>query len=270
MHYIDHIRSTFYNTWLRCAEQFRRRYIENEIIPPGIAAHIGSGFHGAAELNFKEKIKTGEDQPKNILQDAAATAYRARLSSDGVFVPHSERPSLEKDLGAGLDMAVRLVDPFLEFSPAIQPALVEHKSSMDVEGLPRITGTVDLYTVDRRLSDLKTAKRTWSQQQADTATQLTIYREFVKRELGEPPSTYTIDCFVKTKTPRYESIETIRKDEDFEVLAEKMRLMMKMVNAGLFPPADPSSWVCSPRWCGYYLTCSHISPYRRMIPKRTD
>lgn len=270
MHYPSHIRSTFYNTWLRCPEQFRRRYIEGDILPPGIAAHVGSGLHGAAELNFTEKLITGEDQPKSILQDAAATAYRARLDRDGVFVCHAEMPSLQKDLAAGLDMAVKLVDPFFEFAPEIQPSLVEHKSSIDVEGLPRITGTVDLYTVDKRLSDLKTAKRTWSQQQADTTTQLTIYREFVKRELGTPPDTYTIDCFVKTKTPKYESVKTVRNDEDFEVLANKMRLMMRMVNAGIFPPADPGSWVCSPRFCGYYLTCTYIAAHRRVIPKRTD
>lgn len=270
MHYIDHISPTQYDMFVRCGEQWRRRYAEGEVIPPGIAAHIGSGLHGAAELNFAEKMKTGEDQPKDILQDAAATAYRKRLDEQGVFVPHEERPSLEKDLGAGLDMTVALVDPLLEFAQPIQPALVEHRSTLAVDGLPQIVGYIDLFTVDRRLSDLKTAKRTWSQQQADTATQPTVYREMIRNEFGRPPAIQAIDCFVKTKTPKYESIETIRKDDDFDVLAEKMRLMMRMVNAGLFPPADPGSWVCSPRFCGFWYSCPAIPEYRKILPKRTD
>jgi len=268
--HIDHISASQFDMFVRCAEQWRRRYIEDEIIPPGIAAHIGSGFHGAAELNFTEKLKSGENQPKNVLQDAAATAYKKRLDEQGVFVPHKERPSLEKDLGAGLDMAVALVDPLLEFAGPIQPALVEHRATIDVDGLPQILGFIDLYTTERRLSDLKTTKRTWSQQQADTATQPTLYREMIRAELGEPPASHTIDCFVKTKTPKYERVETVRQDEDFEVLTEKMRLMMRLVNAGLFPPADPGSWVCSPRFCGYFLTCKHIAAHRKILPKRSE
>jgi hypothetical protein len=270
MHYINHISPTQYDMFARCAEQWRRRYAEGEIIPPAIAAHIGSGFHGAAELNFTEKLKSGEDQPKNVLQDAAATAYKKRLGEQGVFVPAEERPSLQKDLGAGLDMAVALVDPLLEFAQPIQPALVEHRSTLEVDGLPQILGFIDLYTTERQLSDLKTVKRKWSQQQADTATQLTVYREMVKHELGAAPDVQTIDCFVKTKTPKYERVETVRQDEDFKVLTEKMRLMMRMVNAGIFPPADPGSWVCSPRWCGYWYSCSAIPAYRKILPKRSE
>lgn len=270
MHYIDHISPTQYDMFTRCAEQWRRRYAEGEIIPPGIAAVTGSGFHAAAELNFTEKMITGEDQPKSVLQDVAATAYRKRLDEQGVFIPHQERPSAEKDLGKGLDDAVRLVDPLLEFAPPIQPALVEHRSELILDGLPPIIGFIDLYTTERRLSDLKTAAKKWPQQKADTATQPTVYREMIKREFGEAPAIQTIDCFVKTKTPKYETVETIRKDEDLEVLANKMRLMMRMITAGIFPPADPGSWVCSPRFCGFWYSCPHIANHRKLLPKRSD
>ena len=29
------------------------------------------------------------------------------------------------------------------------------------------------------------------------------------------------------------------------------------INAGTFIPADPTSWVCSPKFCGWYATCEH-------------
>lgn len=35
------------DTFTRCGEQFRRRFMEGECIPPGIAARIGSGVHKA-------------------------------------------------------------------------------------------------------------------------------------------------------------------------------------------------------------------------------
>ena len=51
---IDSIHQSTANTALRCGEQFRRLYIEDERIPPGIAAGRGTGVHKANEVNLKQ------------------------------------------------------------------------------------------------------------------------------------------------------------------------------------------------------------------------
>jgi hypothetical protein len=253
--------------FFRCGEQYRRRYIENEKIPPGIAAYIGTGLHGAAEVDFKEKMKTGEDLPAALLKEVAAETFQKKISDEGVFIPHEERASAKQDIADGKDMATKLVDPFLEFAKPVQPALVEHRCVIDVPEIPPILGFIDLYTADKRLSDIKTGGRRWAQDKADTATQPTVYREMVRRELGEVPLRYTIDCLVTTKTPKYDPVETTRIDADFDALVVKIKAMMGAIQAGIFLPSDPTAWMCSRKFCGYYLTCPYIPAHKKTIPK---
>lgn len=44
----------------RCGEQYRRRYIEGEKIPPGIAALVGRGVDDSVTINLQNKIDTGD------------------------------------------------------------------------------------------------------------------------------------------------------------------------------------------------------------------
>jgi hypothetical protein len=254
----------------RCGEQYRRRYIENERIPPGIAAYVGTGLHGAAEMDFKSKMSTGEDLPAALLKEVAAETFQKKISDEGVFIPHEDRSTAKKDIADGMDMTTKLIEPFLEFAKPINPALVEHRAIIEVPEIPPILGFIDLYTADKRLSDIKTGGRSWTQDKADTATQPTVYREMVKRELGEYPERFTIDCLVTTKTPKYSPVETTRRDEDFEALVAKIKVMMAAINAGIFMPSDPTAWMCSRKFCGYYLTCPYIPAHKKTIPKSSE
>ena len=69
---IKHLSISQLGMFQRCGEQWRRRYLDEEVFPPGIAARVGSGVHKAAEINFKSKMQTGEDMPLDAVQDAAA------------------------------------------------------------------------------------------------------------------------------------------------------------------------------------------------------
>jgi hypothetical protein len=232
---------------------------------------IGSGAHGAFEHNFKEKIKSGNDEPLSVLQDVAATTYRERLENGGVFVAPEDLPSAKIDLAAGKDTAVSLCKPFREdFAPTVQPALVEHKLILDVPELPTLVGFLDLYTVNKRLSDSKTSKKRWSQADADASTQMTLYPRMIKEETGEFPTRTTIDQFIKRKVPAYEMTETTWHPENFDMLINRFKMMLAQIQAGLFPPAQPGSWWCSRKWCGYWSSCKFISPHKRLLPKRSE
>ena len=53
---INSIHQSNLGTALRCGEQFRRRYIEGERIPPGVAAGRGTGVHNANDVNLSQKV----------------------------------------------------------------------------------------------------------------------------------------------------------------------------------------------------------------------
>jgi hypothetical protein len=142
--------------------------------------------------------------------------------------------------------------------------------TLEVDGLPTIVGYPDLYTVDKRLSDSKTAGKKWNDQQVQTATQPTLYREMIKAETGSYPALMTIDQFVKTKEPYYARAETTRTADDFRILTDRFRIMMTMINAVIFPPSKPDAWWCCPRWCGLYYFCPAIPEHRKLLPKRSD
>ncbi len=58
---IDHLSASQLSRFTRCAEMWRRQYIEGDIVPVGAAAHIGQAVHKAAEINFRQKIQSHTD-----------------------------------------------------------------------------------------------------------------------------------------------------------------------------------------------------------------
>lgn len=267
---LDHVSPSGLDSFFRCGEQYRRTKIEGERIPPGIALVVGGSVHKASEFNFKQKLSTETDVGLEALQDTVATNYAKTLDERGVFLAPDEAPGAKKLLGEGKDTAVGLMKPYHDdFAVYIQPEIIEARTTLDIGIDLPVVAVLDLYTKDKRLSDLKTAARSWSQGKADTSTQATIYREVVKALTGEYPDKITFDILVKTKTPKLQTLETSRTDEDLRIVAKRFRQMIRMVSAGIFPPAEPDGWICSPRFCGFYFTCPYIPAHRKVLPKRS-
>lgn len=268
---IEYINQTILNAWTMCPERVRRRWIEGEIIPPGIAARIGSGVHKGAEVNHFAKIISGKDEPLDVIQDAARDGYMKSIQ-EGVFFAPDEAASARKQLAEGVDTTVTLAGLYGEnIAPKVQPAIVEKTITMAVDSLDiPFIGTVDVYTVDKWMPDLKTAARSWPESRAHSSFQMTLYNELIAHETGEYPDKLSIEVLVKTKQPKTQSIETSRKPEDFAVMVKRAQLMMQMIRAGIFPGADPSHWSCAPAYCGYYWTCPYIPKHKKILPKRSQ
>lgn len=267
---ITHLSVSQLGMFQRCGEQWRRRYLDEEVIPPGIAARVGSGVHKAAEINFKSKMQTGEDMPLDAVQDAAAEAYDKALQ-DGVFFSPEDVPSARLSMAEGKDKTVSLATCFrMSLAPHVLPALVEHKVTLDIPGvsLPVVT-VLDCYTEDRKLRDLKTSGKKWAEDKAHTSPQPTIYRESIKEATGEYPEQLLFDVLVSNKTPILQTIETQRTEEDLQILVRQFGIMTDSIQAGIFPPAQPDHWCCSMKFCGYFFTCPHVPEHRKRLPKRS-
>lgn len=267
---LTHLSVSQLDMFSRCGEQYRRRYLEDEIIPPGIAARIGTGVHKAAETNLREKMRTGRDLPLDAVQDCAAEAYHNALQ-DGVFFAPEDLPGAKKAMAEGKDTAVSLATLYRrELAPAIAPVLVEEKIILDLPGvgLPIVT-ILDVYTEDKTLRDLKTSGKKWSEDKAHASNQSTAYREAVKQATGEYPAELLFDVLVSSKTPALQTLSTQRDEQDTAILSKKFQLMCASINAGIFLPAQPDHWCCGPKFCGYFFTCPHIPAHRKLLPKRS-
>lgn len=264
---IEFLSQSMIGQWGRCPEQVRRRWIEGDIIPPGIAARIGSGVHKGAEINHAQKIHTGIDEPLDVIQDAARDEYVRRVN-DGVFFPVEELPTAKKQLSEGVDMVTALAWLYREsLAPLVNPVAVERVITLEDDLPLPLRGIVDVYTHDKWLPDIKTAARKWPQSSADSSIQATLYRQLIKEEFGEYPEKISFEVFTKGKKPAHHSIETTREAADYEILKLRIHSVMKSINAGIFPPAEAGHWCCSRRWCGYYYSCQYIPKHKKILPK---
>jgi hypothetical protein len=254
---IQVIRQSMLGVWLRCGVQFERRYLNGEIIPPGIAARRGSSVHKAAETNNIQKMSTGIDLPLSDLQDAARDEYVRLLKHEGVFIPKtlaSEKTSLIND---NLNKAVRSTEVYhKEVAPTIQPLYVEREIEVDIGLDLPIGGRLDLITTGR-VRDTKVFGASKNQAWADSEVQPDFYWLLHKKLMGEEPENFLYDAIVALKDKsEYKPLTTVRKHAQ-ERLRVYCGAFLRDLESGIFRPADPASWVCSLAYCGYYQTCRY-------------
>lgn len=218
-------------------------------------------MHKGIEVNHKAKLLTGKDEPLSVCQDAARDEYCRLIFDHGVFFPKEELSSAKKQLSQGIDITVGLTKSYYEkLAPQVQPVLVEKKIYMedpDIE-VPFV-GTIDLLAKPNWLTDMKSATKKWPENKIKTDIQVTLYYKLIKAETGKYPDKMTVEVFTKTKDFEHQTLKAERSEVDWVLLKKRIQLMLKMIKNGCFPPCDPGSYLCNPRYCGYYASCAYTS-----------
>ena len=238
----------------------------NERMPPGIAARIGTGLHKGSEYNHTKKMITGIDEPESVICDVARDSYVSACMK-GVFFPPEEVSASKKNLAQGIDTTVGLARLYRKkLAPRIFPEYVEQEIWMPSDfGIP-YRGTLDILTTDEWLPDIKTAGARWGVNKVFSYfPQYALYPELVYHYAGFMPKKISFEVFVKNKTPVHQSVEvdTEYHRQNFINFNEKVGIMLQMIKAGIFPPAESGHWKCSPKWCGYFWTCRYIPEHRK-------
>ena len=116
----------------RCWEQVRRVYVKGERMRPGSALIAGSADHTAWNVNWDQKITSGEDLPLSVVQDAYSTALDAKIEEAGGFdgIDWKEKPGKVRDLGAAGVAAYHPV------AGSVQPVRVEQKIELHFDSVP--------------------------------------------------------------------------------------------------------------------------------------
>lgn len=268
------------NTLSFCGEQFRRRYVENEKIAPGIALIVGRAVDRAVGEDMTSKKETGELLPDEAIADAAADVVRSEIERDGLRVESEEDKELTLDqiADAGVDRSVRLsLTHHKQLAPTLRPLHIQRPFTVELKGFPvDLAGTWDLETeefdtlltdpatspdqhrVIEAIRDTKTRKVSPPQTIADDDDQLTAYA-FSKYVLDKRlPGKVTLDCVVDTKEPKVVVRESTRKIEDFRPFLSRVEVAVRAIERGVFVPAKQTDPLCSPKFCGYFATCPYV------------
>lgn len=259
-----HVSASQLDSFCRCPEAYRRRYLEGEKIPPSVAMLKGTGFHRGAETNFRQKIESRVDLKTSDIVDAAVSAFEFELEKGVELVGDDRLRGKPVVIAETKDDLVSVVTVHAkEQAPQYQPVFVEQPFTIALPGSRDLKGVIDLADDLRRVIDLKSAGRSKAQADADSSVQLTVYAAGHHALTGEPPTEVRLDTIVTTKTKTYRNVvSSDRGPDDFRALANRIETVVNGIEKGVFPPAPPGSWQCTAKWCGYFSTCPYVNASR--------
>lgn len=254
------------NTYLRCGEQYRRRYVMKHVIPPGIAQLKGTSVHKGAEHNFKQKKDSHEDLKTETVVEVAVNTFKDTVKHEGLFLNEEEETQGKaKVMGKAIDETVKLSELLMaEVSPKYQPIEIEETQLIELPNSTHdLKGIIDLKIDKGNIVDIKTSGKSWTQEKADKDIQFTFYAMMDHSKTGQGTKPLIVENLVNTKIPKVLTFETERSMKDYDPLIKRINAVVDGINKGVYPPAPSDSWACSRRFCGYFDSCSYINNTRR-------
>jgi len=265
----NHVSMSQITMYCRCPAQYAFRYAEGLIVPPGIAAHVGSGVHAGAEHAMRYKSQHYKNASPDDVRDAAVAGFDTRLADDdALLTPDQEERGRENVVAESRD-TVAALSHF--WACAVQPEY-QPESSETVERQFRVPlnqlgidllGFIDLEDDQHRVVDWKTGQR-MRQADADTSLQLTCYAFAYHYRVGHPPSAVRFDCVrPSSHDPTTRVVYESKRDmADYQPFLDRVAVVVRSIRSGLFPPCNPDTWCCCPTWCGYWSRCPYVNPER--------
>jgi CRISPR/Cas system-associated exonuclease Cas4 (RecB family) len=257
------------NMYLRCPRQYRYRYIDGIVAPPGAALIVGSATHvtaGEAYARGKALDAWTPDAARTLMsgeeaEDLTAAEFDKR-ATDVPWETEDEEPGVAKD--RAICMARHVVKDVVPASG--RPVSVEERIEVQPQGEDwTFVAIPDVVVVNGELTirDLKTKGKAPSgvssgavQADTDHAVQLAAYR-YAYRALGRgEPSRFAVDYVWTTKKngAQHAAADVAVTDADLVLLFDDLRDIHAAIKAGVFP-RNRGSWACNPRWCGYFDRC---------------
>jgi hypothetical protein len=258
---LDHISHSQISTLSKCGEQYRRRYVEGEKLPPGFAQIRGGAVHYPIEKNMLHKMETGEllslDEVRQLAADAIDSRLAGEIRLDGDY---TER-GLAAARGLVKDEVVQLAGLHAtKVAPSIVPTAIEVRIEVPPSAALPVTlvGILDLIDGGDRIRDTKTKQKSPSEGDADLSDQLTAYDLLFRALYGQAPKDLVLDHLVRTPGRgelKVVSQATTRSISDLGVYLRRVEAAVRAVDAEIFLPAPQDSWSCSERHCGYATSC---------------
>lgn len=154
----EYVSASSLKTFVRCPEQWRRRYVLGHKAPPNSNMLWGGADHRAVGHNYEQKILTEKDLPVPEVQEKFVAELESGIDESGGAseVEWSGRDFEDKTPAQAValtkDRGAKLVAMYQEqVAPGLFPVSVEEEFLLPVNGLPPVKGYLDL-TARRRIS----------------------------------------------------------------------------------------------------------------------
>ena len=254
-----HLSQTQLTSYEACGERYRRRYKEGEKIPPGIVMVKGAGLHGGSKVNFKQKIESKTDLPRNDIIDISVSQFDDSVKRGILLTQEEETEGYQNVVGKARDSVVTLGGLYADYvAPEYQPKFVEEEHRIVIPNASHdLLCYMDIADIREIVTDLKSAKKKKNQKEVDDSEQLSFYALVFRAITGHLPSAVRLEVLVDKKNPERQTpvLEAVRTMDDMQVILNRINVMLKGLKAGIFIPALATSWQCSPKYCGYFPTC---------------
>jgi len=259
-----HISNSQIGTYQGCSLKYFFHYVEKRpVVSSSIAFSFGSAVHAALDLYYSG-IKNGKKEKLEVVIDCFKTCLILDLADTKIPIAYTKNmPDQESAIAMGSSMLedfYKQVDlsgyEILGVELALSaPLYTEMGESTDFN----LVGIIDLLLKNKNgdllLVDNKTAARSMTQSTADEDTQMTAYSYLLAANKYIFP-TANVECrfdvLVKTKTPKFQQVYTIRTREERKRLAKVANIVLAGIDARIFYPQ--TSWMCT--GCGYAEACS--------------
>ena len=243
----------------RCGEQFRRRYLDGDVMTPGAALIVGGAVDRSVTTNMRHKLSGEGLLSLEAVADFARDECSMRWSAGEVLLTDDEvELGPAKAKGEAVDKSVRLAQLHAShLAPSINPTHVQRGFDLDLSGAgypAHVVGYLDLQEPER-IIDTKTSKRSPGGAEADTSLQLGLYALAAKVLDGALPAHVQLDYLVDLKTPKVVRLESSRDEAALAPVLRRIERFIETVQRGHFQPASPDDWACSRQWCGFFGSC---------------
>lgn len=252
-----------------CGEQFRRIYRCGERRPPGAAAYIGSANDLAHKKDLQTKIDDGHLEDLNTTSDIVRDSLNSMFEG-GVHLAKGESEKAVR--GNAIDKAVRMNKVrHEELAPVIRPIAVGTKWVAELGGYPYdLAGEFDVEDEVIPIRDLKASGKYPPATMADDSVQLDMYALY-KHFCGGTnlPMQVALDVVTDVmnkggpKTTAKILIST-RTEGHVQSMLARVERIMECLEKDVFIPADPESWICSEKWCGFFNDCAYAKGRAQM------
>lgn len=241
------------STLSRCGYKFQRIYLDGDKEPSTTPLVVGRGTHSGIEKNLTNKINKGTLLTKEAVQDLTRDEFVKAWQETPVVLNNEEQfVGINKTRDLCQDMTIRLsLEHHYALAPRLSPKYVERKFVITSSASKYdIAGTIDDDEGDS-IRDTKTMEVNRCERDVHSSDQYTVY-SFAKYILdGKIPDTIWQDNLIKSNPVKLLSYETKRTKEDFSIFFERFNQYTKIIDSGIFTPANASGFDSPCHYCGF-------------------
>ena len=240
------------NMLLRCPRSFEFRYVYGLKIPPAGALVQGSSYHKGLEVGYKYKMEHNEMPPEKSVLEAADQGWIDRLSEwTEISWEGKDKGKLKDEVMGTLSFYVQNV------MPQINPIMIEQKEEIKVGDIPCVR-VRDVVT-NEGVIDHKLAADPYSilDKPKDIQSLAYLYPDGGRFWYHVGVKGRTSNSQVLKGKPHKFVVQVIdfsRTKSEVDWWVDLLNKCYAQIKAGIFP-ANPSNWLCSEKWCGYYQRC---------------